>query len=210
MLRNEPARQTRRERGKREKLARIEKAGRALFARRGFEATTTRAIAERADIGIGTLFLYFPKKEDLLVHLFQRDIGGVTAELFATLPADAPLLEQLLHLFDGLLAYYERDPALSRVFIKELLFLDAPRRERVTDFTVEFLGRVAALVADARRRRALAGGAEPHALASAAFGLYCFTLISWLGGILPDRATARARLRESLGLLLAGFTREAT
>src|SRR5690554_4701746 len=105
MLRNEPARPTRRERNKLDKLARIEKAGRALFAKRGFEATTTRAIAERADIGIGTLFLYFPKKEDLLVHLFQRDIGAVTPELLATLSAQAPLLDQLLHVFDGLYAY---------------------------------------------------------------------------------------------------------
>lgn len=204
MLRNEPARPTRRERNKLDKLARIEKAGRALFAKRGFEATTTRAIAERADIGIGTLFLYFPKKEDLLVHLFQRDIGAVTPELLATLPAQAPLLDQLLHVFDGLYAYYERDLALSRVFIKELLFLDAPRRERITDFTADFLRALAARIAAARLRT----GSDPATIAYAAFGLYCFTLINWLGGILPDRATARARLRDSLAALLAGLIRE--
>lgn len=209
MLTSEPAQANRRVRNKLDKLARIERAGRALFAKKGFDATTTRAIAARADIGIGTLFLYFPKKEDLLVHLFHRDIGGVTAELFATLPAPAALADQLLHLFDGLYAYYERDLALSRVFIKELLFLDAPRRERVTAFTGDFLRRVGGLIADARRRHALAARADPAAVAYAAFGLYCFTLINWLGGILPDRATARAQMRDSLALLLAGLTREA-
>ncbi len=48
MLRNEPAQsQGLRGRNKADKLARIEKAGRALFARRGFDDTTTRAIAEK-------------------------------------------------------------------------------------------------------------------------------------------------------------------
>jgi len=134
MLRTEPAQDSRRERNKLEKLARIEKAARALFARRGFEATTTRAIAARADIGIGTLFLYFAKKEDLLVHLFQRDIAPVVEEIFATMPAAAPLAAQLVHAFDRLYAYYERDPALSRVFVKELLFLDPARRTRGEQF----------------------------------------------------------------------------
>lgn len=204
MLRNEPAHGTRRGRGKLDKLARIEKAGRALFARRGFDATTTRAIAARADIGIGTLFLYFAKKEDLLVHLFHRDIGAVVEEMFAGLPA-RPLRSQLLHVFDALYAYYARDPALSRVFIKELLFLDAPRRDRVTAFTLDFLERLAALITAAQARGEIGATLEPRQLAYAAFGLYCFTLINWLGGVIDDREVARAQLRASLDLLLAGL-----
>ena len=209
MLRNEPAHETgsRRGRNKLDKLARIEKAGRQLFARKGFEATTTRAIAERADIGIGTLFLYFPKKEDLLVHLFHRDIGAVEQEMFASLPAK-PLRAQLLHIFESLYAYYARDPALSRVFIKELLFLEAPRRDRVTAFTLDFLQRLVALIEAARARGEIAGALEPRQLAYSAFGLYCFTLINWLGGVIDDREVARAQLRASLDLLLAGLTRE--
>lgn len=210
MLSNEPAHETRRGRGKLDKLARIETAGRVLFARRGFDATTTRAIAAKADIGIGTLFLYFAKKEDLLVHLFHRDIGAVVERMSAGLPA-RPLRAQLLHMFDALYAYYGRDPALSRVFIKELLFLDAPRRDRVAAFTLDFLERIVGLITAAQARGEIAAGLEPRQLAYAAFGLYCFTLINWLGGGLDDPEVARAQLRASLDLLLAGLaTRETT
>ncbi len=209
MLRNEPAHKTRRGRNKLDKLARIEKAGRVLFARRGFDATTTRAIAERADIGIGTFFLYFAKKEDLLVHLFHRDIGAVVEEMFAGLP-ERPLRAQLLHMFDALYAYYARDPALSRVFIQELLFLDATRRDRVTAFTLDFLQRIVALIEAAQARREIVAALEPRQLAYSAFGLYCFTLINWLGGILEDRDVARAQLRASIDLLLAGLTERET
>lgn len=206
MLSSEPAREGRRARNREDKLARIEKAGRTLFARRGFDATTTRAIAARADIGTGTLFLYFAKKEDLLVHLFHRDIGAVLEAMWAGLPA-RPLRAQLLHVFDALYDYYARDPALSRVFVKELLFLDAPRRDRVTAFTLDFLQRLVGLIEAARARGELAPAAgEPRQLAYAAFGLYCFTLINWLGGGIDDRTVAGGQLRASLDLLLAGLT----
>jgi AcrR family transcriptional regulator len=206
MLRTEPAQPSGlRDRNKAEKLARIEKAGRALFAKRGFDATTTRAIAEKAGIGIGTLFLYFPEKKDLLIHLFHSDIAEVEADIFATLPA-APLAAQLEHVFGKLYAYYARDLALTRVFLPELMFLDAERRERVTAFTADFLKRVAELIAAAQRRGELRRGIDAPQTAYAAFGLYCFTLINWVGGILPTLDAARAQLAASLAVLLTGLT----
>jgi AcrR family transcriptional regulator len=54
-----------RERNKEDKLARIEHAARRLFSKQGYDLTTTREIAERAGIGVGTLFVYFPEKRDI-------------------------------------------------------------------------------------------------------------------------------------------------
>jgi TetR/AcrR family transcriptional regulator, cholesterol catabolism regulator len=206
VLRTEPVQTPLRERNKLDKLARIERAGRRLFATRGFDATTTRAIAGRAGIGVGTLFLYFPEKKDLLIHLFHRDVAAVEEEIFATLRPDASLRTGFEHVFTGLYDYYARDLALSRVFIQELLFLDAERRRRVTAFTADFLARLATMAAAAQRRREIAPRVDTGQLAYAAFGLYCFTLINWLGGILPGPAAARAHLRAGLDLLFAGLT----
>jgi AcrR family transcriptional regulator len=207
MLRTEPARTPLREQNKLDKLARIEGAGRRLFAKRGFDATTTREIAARAGIGVGTLFLYFPEKKDLLIHLFQRDIAAVEEEIFATLRPDVSLRAGFEHVFTGLYGYYARDLALSRVFIQELLFLDAERRRRLTAFTADFLTRLAAMADAAQRRREIGPRVDTGQLAYAAFGLYCFTLINWLGGILPGPDVARAQLRASLDLLFAGLTK---
>jgi AcrR family transcriptional regulator len=207
MLRTEPARTPLREQNKLDKLARIERAGRRLFGRRGFDATTTREIAVRAGIGVGTLFLYFPEKKDLLIHLFHRDIAGVEEEIFATLRAGVSLRDGYEHIFAGLYRHYERDLALSRVFIQELLFLDAARRQRVSAFTADFLARLAAMADAAQRRREIAARVDTGQLAYAAFGLYCFTLINWLGGILPGPDVARAQLRAGLNLLFAGLAK---
>ena len=55
-----------RERNKLDKLRRIKKAARELFIARGFDDTTTREIAARAGVGMGTVFLYADNKRDLL------------------------------------------------------------------------------------------------------------------------------------------------
>jgi AcrR family transcriptional regulator len=91
-----------RARKKEQKLARIEHAGRELFAERGFHATTTREIAKRSEIGAGTLFVYFPQKLDLLQHLFVEDIGRVQEQAFASLDPDLELVDGLMHVFGAL------------------------------------------------------------------------------------------------------------
>lgn len=62
-----PQRVGRRERNKQQKLDRITAAARQLFAERGVDEVTTQEIAEMADIGAGTLFLYAKTKGELLL-----------------------------------------------------------------------------------------------------------------------------------------------
>jgi AcrR family transcriptional regulator len=50
-----------------------------LFAERGYEATTTREIAEAAEIASGTLFNYFPTKEGILASLASEAIREALA-----------------------------------------------------------------------------------------------------------------------------------
>jgi TetR/AcrR family transcriptional regulator len=57
----------RRERNKQEKLDRITAAARQLFAEHGVDEVTTQQIADKADIGTGTLFLYAKTKGELLL-----------------------------------------------------------------------------------------------------------------------------------------------
>ncbi len=57
----------RRERNKQEKLDRIVAAAGELFAEHGVDDVTTQQIADKADIGTGTLFLYAKTKGELLL-----------------------------------------------------------------------------------------------------------------------------------------------
>lgn len=71
---------------KRERMANeILQAAARVFARRGFDGSTIREIAEEADIAEGTIYNYFESKEDLLVQLPR--LVGVPLFEWATPPA---------------------------------------------------------------------------------------------------------------------------
>jgi AcrR family transcriptional regulator len=59
----------------------IIEAAKDCFLTEGFEETTIAAIAERADIGVGTLYNYFPSKALLYVESYYREIGNPNEKL---------------------------------------------------------------------------------------------------------------------------------
>lgn len=74
----------RRERAKQDKRARIFAAAAALFAEHGFERVTTQQIAERADVGAGTLFRYAATKGELFLMVYnERFAAAVEAGVVA-------------------------------------------------------------------------------------------------------------------------------
>lgn len=193
-----------RERKKAEKLRRIREAAWALFAERGYAGTTTRDVCRRAGIGTGTLFLYVEDKHDLLVMVFRDRLDELQEEAFATLP-DAPLLDQLVHVFDHFLRFYEQDPRLARELVRGSLFLEGRPRERLEELNMRFIGRLAALVGEHQARGTVRADAPAVLAASSAFALYYSALLARLDGLLGDHHTLLAVFRSSLELLLVGL-----
>jgi AcrR family transcriptional regulator len=80
-----------------ERRRQILAAARALFAERGFHATSTRDLAATADINDALIYRYFPDKQAILAALIDEAV-----EVFQALPKppdQAPLpLEKLLEL----------------------------------------------------------------------------------------------------------------
>lgn len=79
-----------------------------LFAEKGFYQTTTKGISRRARIAEGTLFNYFPTKEDLALYFFERELAGIM-EWFGqeSRLRRSPLPEQLFALVHRLLERLE-------------------------------------------------------------------------------------------------------
>ena len=65
-------RPARRERQMAARLEQILDAAAHLFAERGFHRTTTKDIAQAADVAEGTLYNYFETKNDLLFAILYR------------------------------------------------------------------------------------------------------------------------------------------
>jgi len=191
------------QRNKRDKLERIKRAARRLFERKGFDAATMREIAQAADIGHGTLFLYAGGKEDLLVMIFREELGGATDLAFTTMPR-RPLLDRLMHLFGAMIAHHERNTNLARAFVKELPFVN-DSRHGVAEFMSGLFARIARLVEDAQSLGELRAGVAPTPLAHNFFALYFSLLQRWLGHQNLTPAQLDTRLRAALELQLAGL-----
>lgn len=58
---------------------RIVSAALNLFQTKGFDATTTKAIARKAGIAEGTVFNYFKSKEDIALHFFEQEVDQAIA-----------------------------------------------------------------------------------------------------------------------------------
>lgn len=198
---------SRRAQRKEQTLRRIEDAGWRLFTIKGYEATSTREIAEAADIASGTLFNYFPEKRALLIHLMQRRIDAAMDRAVETTQATWTIEAQLVHLFGSLTECYARDHGLSRVFVKELLFIDGTRRTESASWTFGIVKRIAGFLRSAQHRGDIDPALDPLDVAQQIFSLHYFGLVTWLGGMVPSRASHESRFESSLGLLLRGLRR---
>jgi AcrR family transcriptional regulator len=149
----------------RQNLDALLEAAKTEFAASGVDAPV-RAIAERAGVGVGTLYRHFPRRSDLISAVFRREMDAcVTAatEIEATFPPDEALdrwtlrYTQFVATKQGLAAaLHSGDPAyapLADYFSARLTptlerLLESARRSgvRIQDVDAgEFLGAVANL-----------------------------------------------------------------
>jgi AcrR family transcriptional regulator len=114
----------RRERNKQQKLERIVAAATELFAERGVDEVTTQEIADKADIGAGTLFLYAKTKGELLLLVQNSTYAdalvqgrqaaeGITDPLDAVMAIVRPVVECNRKQVDN-----------GRTYLREMVFGD--------------------------------------------------------------------------------------
>jgi AcrR family transcriptional regulator len=195
----------RREQQKLDKRGRIRDAAWELFTTVGYDATTTKEVAARADVASGTLFLYASDKTDLLCLVMYDRIEAVVDARFETMPRSAPLLDQLMHVFRGLFQMYGEQPGVAKAFIHRFPGATGPNGQKVNALTFAFLHRVAQLVHDKQARGELAADIEPLQAATNIFALYYGALVSWLTGFTGIESSLDPGLKNALALQIRGL-----
>lgn len=155
-----PAPLGRRERAKEDKRRRIMAAAGVLFAAHGVTGVTTQQIADRADIAIGTLFLYAATKAELLIMVqnekFAAALDDGLASAKAAEKSGASPREAVIALVAPVVVCIRTQPENGRTYLHELLFgdpVEPHRREgialaaRLEDGLIRILSRDSALTA---------------------------------------------------------------
>jgi AcrR family transcriptional regulator len=101
----------------------------ALAAQGGFEAVQMRAVAEQAQVALGTLYRYFPSKIHLLVSALAAEReAGAEAVTRRPVPGDTPA-ERVSTVLDKVTGSLQREPDLTEAMIRAFMFADATAAE---------------------------------------------------------------------------------
>lgn len=93
-----------------DKRDRILDAALALFAERGFHGTPVPLVAERAQVGAGTIYRYFASKEALVNALYQRWKMAFIDCVSADFPFDKTTRAQWSHVFRRAVDFAQKNP----------------------------------------------------------------------------------------------------
>lgn len=138
----------RRERNKQEKLARITAAARELFLEHGVDDVTTQQIADRADIGTGTLFLYAKTKSELLLLVQNSTYGDALARGRAAAADTQDTLAAVMAIVRPVVECNRTRVDNGRAYLREIVFGDheEPHHSAALALTVETEAEIAAVL----------------------------------------------------------------
>jgi AcrR family transcriptional regulator len=127
-----PIAAVRRERRKEARPGELLEAALDLFVEKGFAATRVEEVAARAGVSKGTLFLYFPSKDELFKAVVRENLSGRFVEWnhdFETFQGSTPdMVTYCMH------SWWERVGATKAAGITKLMMSEAGNFPQITDF----------------------------------------------------------------------------
>ena len=97
-----------------DKRSEIIQAALDLIVEHGFHGTSMAMVAEKADVGVGTIYHYFESKDALIKELYQELEQKVMVTLRGGDPISKPIKERFIHLWTVLLKYFIAHPLYFR------------------------------------------------------------------------------------------------
>ncbi|WCF09282.1 TetR family transcriptional regulator [Paenibacillus thiaminolyticus] len=105
---------------KKEKYSQILEAAVKVFAEHGFHRSQVSRIAKTAGVADGTIYLYFKRKEDILISLFREKLGELIGKFHASLEETTGAKEALRNVCEIHFTEMENNPDFAFVSQIEL------------------------------------------------------------------------------------------
>jgi AcrR family transcriptional regulator len=108
-----------------------------LLAENGFHRVPVSLIAARANVAVGTIYLYFSGKDALIIALFQDLESRIIATVREGFPDDGSVRDRFLYLVGRILRFFIQQPHYFR-YLEQFMnspYGDSLRRDRLLDKT---------------------------------------------------------------------------
>ena len=153
----------RRERNKQQKLDRITAAASELFAEHGIEDVTTQQIADKADIGTGTLFLYAKSKGELLLLVQNAHYAEALQRGRADGETIPNVLDAVMAIVQPIVECNRIQVDNGRTYLREMVFGDPTEPRHAEALSIVAQTEEAIVTVLGRHERAGAGDAATMA-----------------------------------------------
>lgn len=161
----------------------IRRAAVEVIAERGFHEATTRMIAERAGVAVGTLYNYFDAKEEIMAHIVIEERSRRLTFLRNLRETDLPAEEKLREFLRMHFAQVEEDPITVRTVLREFRFSEGEELQPLLEYFREIPRVISQILGEE------AGSGSGRLRGTALFGaLQAFTLEMT---IFPERERPR-------------------
>ena len=183
---------------------RIRVAARELFAERGFDGATLRAIAERAGMGASSIYRHVESKEELLV-LELADLQEEAWTRFRLLDERGrSTRDRVRAFFEAQHALLAETPDLTVIALRATTFPAARVARRVLGLDDRTIGLLAEVLQGGRMHGDLGPDIDVLAAARALFHIASGARISWANGLASEQGCRRA-IDDGVDLLFQGI-----
>lgn len=148
----------RRERNKQQKLVRITAAASELFAEYGVDDVTTQQIAEKADVGTGTVFLYAKTKGELLLLVQNANYSEALARGRTDAENISDVLDAVMAIIGPIVECNRTQIDNGRTYLREMVFGNPEEPHHAEALTI--VGQTEEAIATVLRRGGQIGEAE--------------------------------------------------
>jgi AcrR family transcriptional regulator len=197
----------RRELNKEDKLRRIKAAARSLFVKNGYDDASTREIAQRAGVALGTLFSYAANKRDLLFLVVNDELDEVARQAEASVRPELSLSENLLSSLAHVYEFFGREPRLSRLILREMQFYETgAQAKRFGKTRQRMRNLVTESVRIAQGKKEISRKESPETIGLVIFSIFQMEVRRWLSGKRIRFPDGMADLQRAIHVVLHGLS----
>jgi len=110
---------------------RIRQAAVRVFSREGFDRASVKSIAEEAGVAVGSIYNHFRDKDDLLISIFEQELGQRMDFLEGLRDARLPVRDQVQRLLEDHFARARDHKELAELLLYERFHRGGRLRERI-------------------------------------------------------------------------------
>ena len=150
------------------------------FVQRGYPETKVAEIAYEAGVAEGTIYNYFPSKEDLLLALFDEKWGSIIDDIKEKIVRIDNPNDQLKAIFSSVVKMFKKNRHLAELFMIDIkqssIFLNNYTINRI----VEFIDIIEEILKEGKRKGIYRKDLDTRVTKMIIFGAAQGILLSWV------------------------------